>query len=448
MMRLFNAWSSLAERYAKPIDEDDIVDIVTGQVVQDRGVISGWDKSKQGHFTNFRTNNKKTSKPIEKVKDGKVEEWQERGKENDGDDEIDSFAVEDTSGDAQHEFDPSIEVAKEFLRPPIDDPLAPAVTDDLEEFMEAEKRRKELYGGDVHSSSDDSELHYTQLRRFRTSRKKGKDRLKVTEEPTGVPTKFSALLSPAPSNCDEDLEIYEAQIRQFRAARLTAEASSSISESDDERCSLPCSSSRKVVPFLSQPASPEKQIRSGRRHQLRTRISCSTERPGVVDSGDAPVSPLERRSTSRSPIPPALHEPSQSPRSNPRKTTTSAQNSSPRHRRSPTFHPRSAPATPSRLLDDVSSDDEIEIIGFNAHRPKLKGKGLKVVLSEDEDFPDSERRSSRPPTIPPSSSPVSSGLDGYRSDSPSFFPPTSSSPVLLPQEDESDDELVGWDLAH
>src|SRR6266550_3712697 len=80
MMRLFNAWSSLAERYAKPIDEDDIVDIVTGQVVQDRGVISGWDKSKQGHFTNFRTNNKKTSKPIEKVKDGKVEEWQERGK--------------------------------------------------------------------------------------------------------------------------------------------------------------------------------------------------------------------------------------------------------------------------------------------------------------------------------------------------------------------------------
>lgn len=501
MMRLFNAWASLAERYAKPIDEDDIVDIMTGEVVQDRGIISSWDKSKQGLFTSSRANKKKTPKFIDKAKDGKMEEWQGREKENDGDlDEIDSFTVEDTSGDVMHEFDPSIEVAKEFLQPGIDDCLAPAVDDDLEEFMEAEKRRKELYGDDFHSSGD-SESRCTQLWGSRTRRKKGKERLKDTEEPTGAPAIFSALLSPAPSNIsfDEDLEIYEAQIRWFRASRLTAEASSNVSESDDERCSLPCSSSRKAVPFLSQPASPEKQVRTRRRHHLR--ISCSSERPGVIDSGDEPLSPLERKSVSRSPIPPAIHEPSRSPPSNLRKTTTSAQNSSPRRRPSPssislppsssplpsddeefeiyevpppvfrtpqsrrrviiesdeeivltqkhcTVHPRSAPATPSRFPDDISSDDEIEIIGFNSHRPKMKGKRLKVMPSEDEDFPHSERRSSRLPTVPPSSSPVSSDLESYREHSPSFFPPTSSSPVLLPQEDESDDELVGWDLAH
>lgn len=67
MMKLLGVWSSLAERYAKPIDEDDIVDIVTGQVIQDRGVISGWDESKQGYFTNARPKKKKATKKVEEV---------------------------------------------------------------------------------------------------------------------------------------------------------------------------------------------------------------------------------------------------------------------------------------------------------------------------------------------------------------------------------------------
>lgn len=67
MMKLLGVWSSLAERYAKPIDEDDIVDIMTGQVIQDRGVISSWDDSKQGYFTNVRPKKKKATKKVEEV---------------------------------------------------------------------------------------------------------------------------------------------------------------------------------------------------------------------------------------------------------------------------------------------------------------------------------------------------------------------------------------------
>lgn len=74
MMKLLGVWSSLAERYAKPIDEDDIVDIVTGQVIQDRGVISSWDESKQGYFTNVRSKKKKTTKKVEEVPGGGVKD--------------------------------------------------------------------------------------------------------------------------------------------------------------------------------------------------------------------------------------------------------------------------------------------------------------------------------------------------------------------------------------
>jgi hypothetical protein len=39
--RLLDTWSSLAERYNRRLDEDDIVDILTGEVIEDRGVLSG-----------------------------------------------------------------------------------------------------------------------------------------------------------------------------------------------------------------------------------------------------------------------------------------------------------------------------------------------------------------------------------------------------------------------
>ena len=107
-MKLLGVWSSLAERYAKPIDEDDIVDIMTGQVIQDRGVISSWDGSKQGYFTNVQAKKKTTKR-------AKVEEGPGEGVKELDDDERSEFATnDDTSGDAWHKAESNIAVAKDF----------------------------------------------------------------------------------------------------------------------------------------------------------------------------------------------------------------------------------------------------------------------------------------------------------------------------------------------
>ncbi|KZV98846.1 hypothetical protein EXIGLDRAFT_273556 [Exidia glandulosa HHB12029] len=41
LARVLDVWSKLADRYTVPIEEDDIVDISTGRIVQDRGVLRG-----------------------------------------------------------------------------------------------------------------------------------------------------------------------------------------------------------------------------------------------------------------------------------------------------------------------------------------------------------------------------------------------------------------------
>ena len=43
-MRVLNIWSALAERYNRGLEEDDIMDIRTGEIIKDRGVLSGLPK--------------------------------------------------------------------------------------------------------------------------------------------------------------------------------------------------------------------------------------------------------------------------------------------------------------------------------------------------------------------------------------------------------------------
>ncbi|KAK2460852.1 hypothetical protein APHAL10511_007322 [Amanita phalloides] len=79
--KLVQLWSSLAQRYSVPLDKDDVVDIRTGKVVEDRGVVSSWDSTHQGSFMDFKTRKKRTA-----------EEANRCASEVDDVDELDAFA--------------------------------------------------------------------------------------------------------------------------------------------------------------------------------------------------------------------------------------------------------------------------------------------------------------------------------------------------------------------
>ncbi|KIK90786.1 hypothetical protein PAXRUDRAFT_70420, partial [Paxillus rubicundulus Ve08.2h10] len=50
-LRVLNVWAQLAERYNKRLDEDDIVDLFSGAIIKDRGVLKGVSKDYNiGHF--------------------------------------------------------------------------------------------------------------------------------------------------------------------------------------------------------------------------------------------------------------------------------------------------------------------------------------------------------------------------------------------------------------
>ncbi|KAI6104178.1 hypothetical protein F5141DRAFT_1127702 [Pisolithus sp. B1] len=102
-LRVLNVWSQLAERYNKRMDEDDIIDLYSGAIVKDRGVLRSTN-------TDY---------------------------------DIGRFAGDDEQEDN----------ATYAAVPPLS---ATADADDLGDFLEAERRRKEL-AGDDDDDDDDAE---------------------------------------------------------------------------------------------------------------------------------------------------------------------------------------------------------------------------------------------------------------------------------------------------
>ncbi|KAG6845126.1 hypothetical protein H0H87_000553 [Tephrocybe sp. NHM501043] len=119
--RCYNIWAGLAERHSRPMDEDDIIDIMTGKVVKDRGVLRGSQTWPVGAFAEPEYDD---AEEVEEVED------------EDDLDELDSFA------------DGGIELEDDILSPPSSE-MEAINAEDLEEFFEAEKRRRELYGSEV-----------------------------------------------------------------------------------------------------------------------------------------------------------------------------------------------------------------------------------------------------------------------------------------------------------
>ena len=143
-MRVLNVWSSLAERYNRRLDDDDIVDIWTGEVIKDRGVLSALPKR-----YNFGDLADKDDDPATNTDPGS-EAADNLAEDEEDDDDEDEGNPQETDA-----FPPS----KGLVAPQIARlaPLRPATSssdaDDLGEFLKAEAIRRELDGGD--DSSDD-----------------------------------------------------------------------------------------------------------------------------------------------------------------------------------------------------------------------------------------------------------------------------------------------------
>ncbi|KAG1772365.1 hypothetical protein EDD22DRAFT_860767 [Suillus occidentalis] len=129
--RVLNVWAQLAERYNKRLDEDDIVDLYSGTIISDRGVLKNGKDYDFGHFT-----------PEDGPDDQDQEQEQEPGEQDQDDDvdELDTLPIRRAPG-----TDGTMASTSELLRavPPLS---ATTDADDLNDFLEAEKRRRELLG--------------------------------------------------------------------------------------------------------------------------------------------------------------------------------------------------------------------------------------------------------------------------------------------------------------
>ncbi|KAJ6477411.1 hypothetical protein C8R47DRAFT_1140424 [Mycena vitilis] len=142
-MRMFDVWSQLAEKYSTRIDEDDIVDLVTGEIVKDRGVLSRETTWKFPRFAD-------------------VDDVESIGTDEDDEDDVDELDAFTGTGTVS---------VRGWMVPPVRE-VDPADAKDLQEFMEAERRRREECGeeelsedsGDLaenQDDADDAEVHDT-----------------------------------------------------------------------------------------------------------------------------------------------------------------------------------------------------------------------------------------------------------------------------------------------
>ncbi|KIM89361.1 hypothetical protein PILCRDRAFT_222183 [Piloderma croceum F 1598] len=124
--RVLNVWSQLAERYSRPLAEDDIVNLRTGDFVKDRNVMRSTPHQYDiGFFGDL---------------DGTETPTTDEG----SDDELDAFAPGANISDELER------VSREGLDPVRE--MDPADAQDLREFLEAESRRREEFGSEGEES--------------------------------------------------------------------------------------------------------------------------------------------------------------------------------------------------------------------------------------------------------------------------------------------------------
>lgn len=129
--RLLDVWSSLAERYNVPLDQDDIIDLRTVELIKDRGVVRGTKATFEiGYFGAPNVDEGEGDRSQEGEEAEEVEEEEE-------DDELDAFAPEPS-------VPVKIEMEKVKRHVPPFRAGDPDDASDLREFLEEERRRREM----------------------------------------------------------------------------------------------------------------------------------------------------------------------------------------------------------------------------------------------------------------------------------------------------------------
>ncbi|KAF7979678.1 hypothetical protein HWV62_41679 [Athelia sp. TMB] len=126
--RVLDIWSQLAERYSRPLAEDDIVDLRTEKIIQDRNVLRSTRRKYDIGCFGDQGASEGTATPTEEGEEG-------------SDDELDAFAP---GADISDELE-LVRMSKVKER---EAQMDPADLEDLKEFMEAENRRREAYGSE------------------------------------------------------------------------------------------------------------------------------------------------------------------------------------------------------------------------------------------------------------------------------------------------------------
>ncbi|KAL0947738.1 hypothetical protein HGRIS_013821 [Hohenbuehelia grisea] len=129
-MRLLDAWSQLAERYTKGLDEDDIIDLRTGTLVKDRGVLRNTPFIEFGDFVDS---------------DSRSESLEEDVVDDDGEEE---------EGDELDCIQEGAATAAALQVPPVQE-MDPADAKELQEFLEADQKLMGLGGDEDEDHEDD-----------------------------------------------------------------------------------------------------------------------------------------------------------------------------------------------------------------------------------------------------------------------------------------------------
>lgn len=179
--RLLDVWAGLAKRYSRRMDEDDLVDIRTGKITKDNGF---WRNAPALEFGALAA-------PADADEDSAVED-DEEGYERD---ELDAFADPDHDSSDSAEGDPHANfVSTRTVRDAAD-------AEDLQDFLEAERIRREHCGTDV----DDGELEEVYESETKVS-SAGQQRKSVGNQAYGAETDEES--------CSEDEEDSTSPIRR------------------------------------------------------------------------------------------------------------------------------------------------------------------------------------------------------------------------------------------
>ncbi|KAI5122790.1 hypothetical protein M0805_000134 [Coniferiporia weirii] len=145
--KVLNVWSSLAAKYARRLDEDDIVDLENETIVKDYGVLSSSDDMYTiGCFADQheREDRQGEEEPFTAV--------------DDEPDELDAFSeISENVLCSGTDGEDNLELARQPKRLPPVRELDPADAADLAEFLEAERARKERFGDPDEDENEDEE---------------------------------------------------------------------------------------------------------------------------------------------------------------------------------------------------------------------------------------------------------------------------------------------------